>query len=144
MSLPSYAVTTDQELENAVRDKTSYDDAADELPGSHDSGQMEGIINDAKRYLHARTGSDGWYSDLAYGQALTALTAMKAKGAVENINISSYGIGDEQLSFSNADPEDSQQLQEWASELDEMLKQSDVSFPNEQDHGLRNTGAFIG
>lgn len=144
MALPSFAVTTDDELETAVRDKTSYDDTTDELPGAHDSGQFQGILQDAKRVLYMKTGSEQWYSDVGYGQALIAMTALKAKEAVENVNIDSYGIGDESLSFTNADPDDSQQIQSWSDEVNEGLDESDVSFEKEQDFGLRNTSSYIG
>lgn len=145
MALPSFAVTSDAELEDAARDKTSYDDTTDELPGSHDADtQMQGLIEDAKRVLYMKTGSDQWYSDVGYGQALVALTAMKMKEAVENVNIESYGIADESLSFHNADPEDSQQIQSWSSEVNEGLNESDVEFEKSQDLGLSNTSSYIG
>jgi hypothetical protein len=140
MTLPAFAVTTDSELLTAVRDKTSYSDTTDEWP----SAQADGNLDDAKRILYMRTGSQDWYADVAYGQALVALTAMKAKEAVENINIDSYGIGDETLSFSNADPDDSIQIQSWSSEINEGLQQSDVEFDEQQDLGLRNTSSYIG
>lgn len=142
MALPDYAVTEDEELERAARDKTSYGD--DELPGDHHSGQMEGIINDAKRVMSSKTGSDQWYQDTAFGQAMVSLVAMKMKEAVENVNISSYGIGDETVSFNSDNPETSQQIRSWSAEIDSMLDNSSVNFTNKQDHGLRNTGAFIG
>lgn len=145
MALPNFAVTSDSELEDAARDKTSYDDAADELPGSHDTdSQMQGIIEDAKRVLYMKTGSDQWYSDVAYGQALVALTAMKMKEAVENVNIESYGIADERLSFHNADPEDSQQIQSWSGEVNEGLDESGVEFDKAQNLSLKNTSSYIG
>lgn len=140
MSTKSFAVTTDQELLEAVRDKTSYDDTANEWPAQ----QAEGNLEDAKRVLYLRTGSDLWYDDLAYGQALVSLTAMKAKEAVENINIASYGIGDETLSFTDADPEDSQQIRSWSGEVDEALDQSEVEFDRQQSFGLQNTSSYIG
>jgi len=150
MSLPPFAVTDDEELLEAVRDKTSYSDTTDEWPGSWDTqngevtGQAGGNIDDAKRILYMRTGSDKWYTDVAYGQALVALAAMKAKEAVENINIERYGIGDETLSFSNADPDDSQQIRSWSGEIDEALDQSEVAFDDKQDLGLKNTASYIG
>lgn len=140
MSLPPFAVTDDDELETAVRDKTSYDDVADEWPQS----QATGNINDAKRVLYMKTDSDKWYNDVAYGQALVAMTAMKAKEAVENINIESYGIGDESLRFSNADPDSSQQIQSWSSEVNEGLAESKLNFEKKQDLTLRNTSSYIG
>lgn len=148
MALPDFAVTNDEELLAAVRDKTSYSDTGDEWPGSWDGSQVTdqagGNIDDAKRILYMRTGSDQWYTDVAYGQALVAMAAMKAKEAVENINIQSYGIGDETLSFTNADPDDSAQLQSWSSEVNEALDRSDVSFENTQQLTMKNTSSYIG
>lgn len=140
MALPSFAITDDTELESAVRDKTSYSDTSDEWPTSQASGNIE----DAKRVLYMRTGSDQWYTDVAYGQALVAMAAMKAKEAVENINIASYGIGDETLSFTNADPDSSQQIQSWSSEVNEGLNKSDVAFENDPDLSFSNTASYIG
>jgi hypothetical protein len=136
----SFAVTNDSELEAAVRDKTSYEDNPDEWPSTQADGNIEG----AKRELYIKTGSDQWYSDLAYGHALVAMTALKAKEAVENINIDSYGIGNQSLSFNNADPDDSQQIRAWSAEVDEALSESDVSFDKKQDLPLRNTSSYIG
>lgn len=144
MALPSFAIESDSDLESAVRDKTSYSDTTDELPGDSTTGQMQGVIEDAKRILYMRTGSEQWYSDVGYGQALVAMTAMKAKEAVENINIQSYGIADETLSFTNADPESSQQIQSWSSEVNEGLKQSEVAFEKDQDIQFSNTSSYIG
>jgi len=138
--MKSFAIETDAELETAIRDKTSYNDSVDEWP----TDQADGNIEDAKRVLFIRTGSDKWYSDIAYGQALVAMGALKAKEAVENINIASYGIADESLSFSNADPDSSQQIQSWSSEINESLRQSDVNFEDEQDLQMRNTSGYIG
>lgn len=140
MTLPSFAITADDELATAVRDKTSYADSGDEWPATQASGNIE----DAKRVLYMKTGSDRWYDDLAYGQALVALTAMKAKEAVENVNIESYGIGDESLSFSNADPDDSQQIQSWSDEVETGLNESDIDFAKTQQLTLRNTSSYIG
>lgn len=140
--MPSFDITSDQELEDAARSKTSYD--ADELPGQHDTGQMEDIIQDAKRHLYAVTGSDQWYSDTAYGQALNALTALKMKEAVENIQISSYGIGNESVAFNTDDPDDSSQIVSWSAELDSMLAESGISFPDRTPRGLKNTGNYVG
>lgn len=140
--MASYDITSDSELETAARDQTSYDTS--ELPGDHQSGQMQGLIESAKRVLHLKTGSDQWYSDRGYGHALTVLTQMKMKEAVENVNISSYGIGDEQVSFSETDPDTSQQIRSWSEELNMALSESGLSFSKQQDFGLRNTGSFIG
>lgn len=143
MVLPDFAVTSDDELETAVRDKTSYDPTPDELPGDDTSGQFNGVMDDAKRVLYMKTDSSEWYDDLAYGQALVAMTAMKAKEAVENVHISSYGIGDESLSFRNADPEDSQQIQSWSDEVNQGLAESEVEFETDNVR-FKNTASYIG
>lgn len=140
MDLPPFAITDDAELETAVRDKTSYADTGDEWPTTQASGNIE----DAKRDLYMRTGSDRWFEDVAYGQALVAVTAMKAKEAVENINIDQYGIGDETISFSNADPDDSQQIRSWSAEADRALSEAEINFEKKTDLPLRNTSSYIG
>ena len=140
MSLPPFAITDDADLEDAVRDKTSYDDNADEWPTTQASGNIE----DAKRSLYIKTGSDEWYQDVGYGHALVAMTALKAKEAVENINIDSYGIGNENLSFANADPDDSQQIRSWSSEVNEALDESEINFEKTQNLSLKNTSSYIG
>jgi hypothetical protein len=140
MDLPSFAITDDAALETAVRDKTSYADSGDEWPTT----QATGNIEDAKRHLYMKTGSERWYEDVAYGQALVAVTAMKAKEAVENINIDQYGIGDESISFSNADPDSSQQIQSWSAEADRALSESEIAFRKKTDLPLQNTSNYIG
>jgi len=140
MALPSFALTSDTELKNAVRDKTSYNDSADEMPAT----QMDGLLDDAKRVLYMRTESDKWYNDVGYGQALSALTAMKAKAAVENVNIQSYGIGNENVMFSNADPESSQQLTAWSAEINEGIEKSNLNFDKGGSASFSNTSSYIG
>lgn len=140
MALPSFAVTDDADLEEAVRDKTSYADSTDEWPTT----QASGNIDDAKRYLYVKTGSEEWYDDVAYGHALIAMTALKAKEAVENVNIDSYGIGNESLSFANADPDESQQIRSWSNEIDSALDESAINFQKTQRLSLQNTSSYIG
>lgn len=140
MALPPYAITSDTELKDAVRDMTSYDDTGDELPES----QLDGLVNKAKRDMHVKTGEDGWYNDLGYGNALTAHLAIVSKAAVENINISSYSIGDESMSLMNADPEDSQQIQQWAADVKSGLDNSDLNLSDGSQLKLSNTASYIG
>lgn len=140
MALPDFALENDMELKSAVRDATSYDDTTDELPAS----QMDGLLDDAKRDMYGRTGSEGWYTDVNYGQALKAWTSITVKSAVENINIESYDIADESISLSNADPEDSQQIQLWMGQVSRALRDADANFQNSQDLSFSNTSAYIG
>lgn len=135
-----FQLTSDEELKEAVRDATSYDDTADELPDT----QLDGNLADAKRDLYILTGSSAWYDDTAYGQALKAWTQVVAKAAVENIHIDSYSIADEQISLSNADPDDSQQLQLWTRQASKALDKSKLPFPDYQNLSLKNTSSYIG
>lgn len=140
MALPDFALTDDDELKTAVRDATSYDDGEDGVPES----QLDGLLDDAKRELYGKTGSEEWYDDVNYGQALKAWTCIVVKSAVENINIDSYNIANESISLSNADPDSSQQIQLWMNQATRALNQSDVAFDREQDLGLSNTTSYIG
>lgn len=135
-----FQLTTDQQLKEAVRDATSYADTQDELPDS----QLDGNLADAKRDMFIETGSDKWYDDVAYGQALKAWTQVIAKAAVENINIDSYSIADEEISLSNATPEQSQQLMLWTKQSSKALDKSDVDFPNYSQLTLKNTSGYVG
>lgn len=114
--------STDSDLKTAVRAETSYEDTDDQLPDS----QLTTIIERAKAKVELETGSNQWYSDDGLGFALVAYTCMRAKSAVENVPLSSYSIGDEQVSFIQADPEDSAQLQQWAEDVNTGLEQSSV------------------
>lgn len=140
MTLPDFALENDSELKSAVRDATSYDNTEDELP----SPQLDGLVDDAKREMYGRTGSEGWYGDVNYGQALKSWTCITVKAAVENINIEQYSIADETISLSNADPDDSQQIRLWMNQVSRALNQSEAQFANEQDLSFRNTSAYIG
>lgn len=140
MAQPDFVLESDEELKSSVRDRTSYDDRPDELPAT----QLSGLLNAAKREMYGRTGSADFYGDNDYGIALECLTAIKAKGAVENVNIQQYSIGDEFISVSDADPETSQQLQQWMGEMSRALDRSDVEFEHEQDISFTNTASYIG
>lgn len=135
-----FQLTDDTELKAAVRDATSYDDTQDQLPES----QLDGNVADAKRDMYIETGSSEWYSDLAYGQALKAWTQIVAKAAVENINIESFSIADEQISLSNASRDQSQQIQLWLSQASTALDKSDEDFPTYENLSLSNTASYVG
>jgi len=136
----TFQLTDDTELKAAVRDATSYDDTQDQLPES----QLDGNVADAKRDMYIETGSSEWYNDLAYGQALKAWTQVVAKAAVENINIESFSIADEQISLSNATRDQSQQIQLWLSQASTALDKSDEDFPTYENLSLSNTANYVG
>lgn len=135
-----FALTDDTELKQAVRDATSYQDTADELPAT----QLDGLVAKAKRRLYGRTGNDMWYDDINYGRALEAWTCIEVKAAVENIHIESYSIADETISLRNATREQSQQLQLWLSDAKDGIAKSDVAFEDDPDISFANTSAYIG
>lgn len=140
MPLPDFAITSDEELHDAVRGATSYGDTTDELPQS----QLESNVDDAKREMYGRTGSEAWYDDVNYGQALKAWTCIVAKAAAENINIESYSIANESITLENADPDESSQIQLWMGQVSRALDNSEVDFENKQGLGLKNTSSYIG
>jgi hypothetical protein len=113
--------TDDGELRDAVRADTSYDDTDDELPQS----QLDAIVERSKGRMELATGSDAWYMDDGLGFALVAYTCMRAKAAVENISLSSYSLGAEDVEFHHADPDESMQLQQWAEDVRIGLDASD-------------------
>lgn len=112
----------DTELAAAVRAETSYEDTEDELPQS----QLEHLIERSKAKLELETGVSSWFSNDGIGFALVAYTCMRAKAAVENISMSSYEIGAEQVDFHHADPEDNMQMQQWADDVNTGLDATDV------------------
>lgn len=134
---PQYP-SNDSELRQRVRDLTSYEDTADELPQT----QLEGIVDSAKSRLELETGTDQWYSDDGITFALVAYTCMRSKAAVENVPLASYSIGDEQVSFDGDEPEDSAQYQQWAEDVRIGLDASDAD--SNQGLSMRNTSSYIG
>lgn len=130
--------TDDTELEQIVRGETGYEDADGELPQS----DMEVVIEQSKGRMELETGSDAYYTDDGLGYALAAYTKMRAKASVENVPLSSYNIGDEQVSFDTDDPEDSHQLQQWAEDVRVGLDASDLDTASGPT--MQNTSGYIG
>lgn len=130
----------DTELKEAVRGDTLYDDTPDELS----SDDLDRIVERAKGRLELETGvsESTIFSDDGLSFALVAYACMRAKAAIENISLSSYRIGQEDVEFHNADPDDSQQLQQWADDVRVGLDASDRDSPTGPTP--QNTGDFIG
>lgn len=128
----------DNELKARVRDETSYEDTADELPSS----QLDGIVEAAKGRVELETGSDQWYADDGLGFVLAAYTAMRAKAAIENVPLASYSIGDEQVTFDDDTVEDSAQYQQWAEDIRIGLDASSLDDP--KGPTLQNSTGYIG
>jgi hypothetical protein len=136
--MPPWEPAKDDDVLAAVRAETSYENTSDELPDT----QLSEILERAKHRVALETGSTSWYSDSGLGLVLIAYTCMRAKSAVENIPLSSYSIGDEAISFNTDDPEDSQQLQQWADDVRVGLDAS--SLDTKQGVGMKNTADYIG
>lgn len=134
----------DDDLKSIVRGMTDYADNADELPdtSSGTGTSMTKVIERSKAQVELETGSTAWYTDDGLGYALAAFAAMRAKAAVENFAIVNYTLGDEQVTTRNADPEDSQQIQQWADDVRTGLNGSSVD--TQQSPGLQNTSGYVG
>ena len=131
-------ITSDTELKQKVRADTQYDDNTDELPES----TLDVLIETAKLRVKLKTGSDEWFTDAGLGLVLLAYTCMRAKVAVENVNIEEYQLGNQRVRTRNADPETSQQMQQWAEDIRVGLNASDTYKP--QRPGLQNSSSYIG
>lgn len=116
--MASWDITTDTELETAVRHETGYEvsDLSDDRLGS--------IIDRAKHRLNLRTGASDWFSDSGLGLALFGYACIRAKASIENIPLDSYNLLDEDVSFDTDDPDDSIQLQQWHQDVQEGLSNS--------------------
>lgn len=106
-------IDDESELLDRVRAATGYEDSPEELPAT----QLSSIFDTAKLHVSLKTGADDFFNDDGLALVLFAYTCMRAKAAVENIPLSSYTLGDEQLSFESSDPDGSQQLQQWAEDV---------------------------
>jgi hypothetical protein len=131
-------IQSDSDLRDAVRAETSYDDTEDELPQS----QLDTLIDRAKHRVSVETGSEQWYSDDGLGLVLVAYTCMRTKSSMENFAIEEYSLGNQDITTRNADPEDSQQIQQWAEDVRVGLDRSTVDeSPTPKP---RNTAHYVG
>jgi hypothetical protein len=67
---------------------------------------------------------------------------MLAKAAVENVSMESYEIGNENVTFTDADPETNQQLQLWAKMVASGL--AEASAGRSHDVSFTNTSGYVG
>jgi len=131
----------ESELKAVVRSATGYDDIDDELQATDlDSivGQSEGRL-----ILEADTTEQQVYNDDGLSFALAAYTKIRAKAAAENVGLSSYSLGAEDVSFESADPETSQQLQLWHEDARVGLDRSDEDTAS-GDLTIANSSGYIG
>ncbi len=131
-------ITDDESLKAAVRADTQYEDNVDELPES----TLDALITTAKLRVEMKTGSTDWYTDPGLGLVLLAYTCMRAKASVENVEIEEYQLGNQRVRTRNADPDVSQQIQQWAEDVIIGLNASKTYKP--QRPTMQGTGSFIG
>lgn len=134
----SYVIQSDAQLKARVRTATQYANNEDELADS----DLDNIVDDAKLKVYLETGTDQWYTDSGIGLVLYAYTCMRAKAAVENISIEKYTLGNETVTMRNADPEDSQQIQQWADDIRTGLSASSLNTTSKPT--IVNTSEYIG
>lgn len=131
-------ITSDEELKDAVRADTQYDDNPDELPDS----TLDAIISTAKLRVEMKTGSTDWYDDPGLGLVLHAYTCIRAKASVENVPIDEYQLGNQRVRTKNTRAETNQQLNQWAEDIREGLNASKTYSP--QRPTMQSTGDFVG
>lgn len=133
-----YKIQSDGELKSRVRHATGYTDT------SKVSAQaMASMLQDAKFELFVETGSDAWYSDDGITLALYGYYCLTLKASVENIDITGYELGNEQVEKDIKDPEASQQIQRWVSLVRKGLDKSDADT-NAKDMTMSNSTGYIG
>lgn len=128
----------DDDVKTIVRAETGYEDTVDELVET----DLDTLVERAKGRVELRTGADTWYSDDGLGFALGAYACMRAKAAMENVSLSSYRFGQEEVSFTTSDADTNQQLQQWAEDVRVGLDASavdDTSSPQPT-----NTSGYVG
>ena len=130
--------TSDADVKTAVRAETQYEDNADELPDS----ELDTLVERAKHRVSLETGSTAWFTDSGMGMVLIAYTCMRTKAAVENASIVSYSLGDESVQLRNADPDTSQQIQQWADDVAVGLNASSADASSRLKP--RNTSGYVG
>ena len=131
----------ESELKSVVRSATGYEDIDDELEATDlDSivGQSEGRL-----MLEADVSESTMYNDDGLSFALAAYTKIRAKAAAENVGLSSYSLGAEEVSFDTSDPETSQQLRLWHEDARVGLDRSDEDGPTDE-VTIANSSQYIG
>ena len=131
----------ESELKAVVRAATGYDDIEDELQATDlDSivGQSEGRL-----MLEADVTEAALYNNDGLSFALAAYTKIRAKAAAENVGLSSYSLGAEEVSFDTSDPDTSQQLQLWHEDARVGLERSDADDQTD-DLTIANSSQYIG
>jgi hypothetical protein len=90
-------ITSDAELQAAVRHETQYD------TGKISTEDLEGVVRSAKRVLSLKADVTSFYDDRGIAVALMGITCAKAKGSVENSPVQVKNLGTEDVTFRASD-----------------------------------------
>jgi len=129
------------ELKSVVRSETGYDDIDDELQAT----DLDSIVSqsEGRLMLEADVSESTLYNDDGLSFALAAYTKIRAKAAAENVPLSSYSLGAEEVSFESADPDTSQQLLLWHEDARVGLDRSDADS-TQGGLTIANSSQYIG
>jgi hypothetical protein len=125
-------ITSDAELQTAVRHETQYDSGKITAP------DLEGLIRSAKRVLSLKADVTSFYDDRGIAVALLGITAAKAKGSVENSPVQVKNLGTEDVTFRASDGT-SLQLSQYEEMTQLGLTESDTTDAGVQNLRLTNT-----
>jgi len=129
-----YDITSDPELQAAVRHETQYDS------GKISTEDLEGLVRSAKRVLSLKADVTSFYDDRGIAVALLGITCAKAKGSVENSPVQVKNLGTEDVTFRASDGT-SLQLGQYEEMTRLGLTESDTTDAGVQ--GLRLTNTFL-
>jgi len=128
----TFDITTDTELQSALRTETAYD--TDILPPD----DTEGLISSAKRELALKADITNFYDDRGTAVALLGLLCAKAKGRVENQPVQVKNLGTEDVTFRTTDGS-SLQLQQYEDMVQLGLSNADNTDTDTASLRLTNT-----
>jgi len=90
-------ITSDEELESAVRGETSYD------TGKLSNEDFTEVLQSGKRVLSLKADVTSFYTDRGIAVALQGIVMAKAKGAVENQPVRVKNLGPDDVTFRTSD-----------------------------------------
>jgi hypothetical protein len=127
-------ITSDAELQAAVRHETQYD------TGKISTEGLEGVVRSAKRVLSLKADVTSFYDDRGIAVALMGITCAKAKGSVENSPVQVKNLGTEDVTFRASDGT-SLQLGQYEEMTRLGLTEADTTDAGVQ--GLRLTNTWL-
>jgi len=95
--MESYDITSDSDLQTAVRTETGYD------TGTLSADDLSSLIDSAKRVLALKAGVTSFYDDRGLAVALLGVLAAKCKGSVENSPVRVKNLAGQDVTFRTSD-----------------------------------------